>query len=430
MTSISHAPIIVVGGGLAGLVAATTAARNGSTVVLLEKASAVGGRATTRERNGFLFNLGPHALYRHGQMQHALRALGVEVHGQLPPTGGGFAIHGGQRHTLPVGLTSLLTTGLLRLAEKFELARFLSRLPKIDAAAVQDQTLASWLATNLDHERSREVVAMLVRVTTFTNDPDHQSAGAAIEQLQLGVAGNVLYLDGGWQTIVDGLRRAAVDAGVRIVSGAHAASLERSNGCFVSGVTLSDGSTVRGRAVIVAATPADVDAITGVTNFARRLPPPVRVATLDVALRSLPQPKATVAFGVDAPYYFSVHSASARLAPKHGALIHVTKYLRPGETADRDVERELESYLDMMQPGWREVLDFKQYLPNLTVTHTEITAAMGGVSGRPASRLDAFENVFIAGDWVGPRGQLSDGVAASAAEAARLATAVAAVAAA
>jgi phytoene dehydrogenase-like protein len=267
---------------------------------------------------------------------------------------------------------------------------------------------------------------MLVRVTTFTNDPDHQSAGAAIEQLQLGLAGNVLYLDGGWQTIVDGIRRAAIAAGVRILSGAHAAALERAGDRSVCGVRLSDGSTVRGRAVVIAGAPADVDALTTVTSFTRQLPPAVRAATLDVALRSLPRPKATVAFGVDAPYYFSVHSASAQLAPTSGSLIHVTKYLRPDETADRDVERELESYLDMMQPGWREVLDFKQYLPNLAVTHTEITAAMGGISGRPASRLDAFDNVFIAGDWIGPVGQLSDGAAASATEAARLAIATAA----
>jgi len=39
------------------------------------------------------------------------------------------------------------------------------------------------------------------------------------------------------------------------------------------------------------------------------------------------------------------------------------------------------------------------------------------VGGRPSVRLAAFDNVAIAGDWVGPRGQLSDACAASAADA-------------
>src|SRR5207247_1465852 len=54
---------------------------------------------------------------------------------------------------------------------------------------------------------------------------------------------------------------------------------------------------------------------------------PVRVASLDVALSRLPHPGARVAFGIDRPLYFSVHSAVARLAPAGGATIHVARYL-------------------------------------------------------------------------------------------------------
>jgi phytoene dehydrogenase-like protein len=154
------------------------------------------------------------------------------------------------------------------------------------------------------------------------------------------------------------------------------------------------------------------------TRFSSALPPPIRIATLDVALRSLPKPDATVLYGVDTPVYFSVHSAVAALAPSGGATIHVSKYLRPRETAGADVEHELEALMDAMQPGWRDRLAFKQYLPSLTVSHAEVTAAQGGVAGRPQSRLSGFDNVWIAGDWVGPRGQLSDAGAASASDAA------------
>src|ERR1043166_4793156 len=96
-----QSPIVVVGGGLSGLIASTIAATSGLPVVLLEKAAALGGRATSRSKEGFVLNLGPHALYRGGYLHKTLRTLGVKVHGALPPTNGGFALSGGRRHTLP-----------------------------------------------------------------------------------------------------------------------------------------------------------------------------------------------------------------------------------------------------------------------------------------------------------------------------------------
>ncbi|PYR49536.1 MAG: hypothetical protein DMF89_12440 [Acidobacteria bacterium] len=420
MTSTSHAPIVVIGGGIAGLTAAALLGRTGAPVVLVEKTSALGGRAATRDRSGFLFNLGPHALYRAGALRKTLTSLGVDVRGGVPTSNGGYAIRGGRRHTLPAGFASLLTTGLLTLSGKLEFARFQSRLAHLDTAAIADETLASWLTSNVGDAILPQVLQMLVRVTTFTNDPERQSAGAALDQLQLGVRAGVLYVDGGWQTIVDGLRGVALASGVRIISGAHAVALERARAGDVDAVRLADGSAVRASGVIIAAGPADVDALAG-TRFATDTPSPIRVATLDVALRSLPQPRATVAFGVDTPVYFSVHSAIAKLAPDGGAMIHVSKYMWPGEVAGHGDEVELETVMEMMQPGWRDLVVAKQYLPSLTVTHAGITAAQGGLTGRPPSRAATFDNVWIAGDWVGPRGQLSDASAASASEAARLA---------
>ena len=420
MTSTTHAPIVIVGGGLSGLVAANHIARRGLPVAVLEKTAAVGGRAITREKHGFLFNLGPHALYRAGTLQQTLRDFGIDVHGGVPTGAGGYALYRGRRHTLPTGLASLMTTGLLNIAEKIELARFQTSLPTIDAAAADRETLSSWLDAHVRYQRVRDLLRMIVRVTTFTNDPERQSAGAALAQLKLGTKG-VLYLDGGWQTIVEGLRRAAVAAGVRIVTTAPAVGLERHHEREVTAICLADGTAMGASAVVIAAGPDEVDALTGRTTFASTLPSPVRIATLDVALQSLPRPKQTLAFGVDTPLYFSVHSAVARLAPPAGALIHVSKYLRPDENAGRDVEQELERLMDDMQPGWRDHVEARHYLPSLMVTHAELTAASGGLGGRPAPPLAPFDNVFVAGDWVGPRGQLSDAATASAGDAARLA---------
>src|SRR4051794_14967877 len=174
---------IVIGGGVAGLVAATSAAKAGARVVLVEKASTLGGRAATRQKHGFYFNLGPHALYREGEFLRTLRSFGIDPAGAVPGGNGGFAMYHGRPHTLPAGFVSLLTTDLLPLPAKFEFAGLLSRIGSVDASRIQHVTLTDWLATHVRHQLVREVVKMLVRVTTFTNAPEVQSAGAAIEQL-------------------------------------------------------------------------------------------------------------------------------------------------------------------------------------------------------------------------------------------------------
>ena len=60
-------------------------------------------------------------------------------------------------------------------------------------------------------------------------------------------------------------------------------------------------------------------------------------------------------------------------------------------------------------------------MPNLVVTHAELLAA----AARPLPQVGGCSNVFVAGDWVGAHGQLSDAVAASGEEAAELAVAAA-----
>lgn len=60
------APVVVVGGGLAGLTAAVSLARDGVPVQLYERSHNLGARAQTKNVNGFMLNIGPHALYKKG----------------------------------------------------------------------------------------------------------------------------------------------------------------------------------------------------------------------------------------------------------------------------------------------------------------------------------------------------------------------------
>ncbi|MFP6665286.1 MAG: FAD-dependent oxidoreductase [Deltaproteobacteria bacterium] len=114
--------LVIVGGGLAGLAAAVAAAGAGLRVSLLEKAGTTGGRAQTQKRDGFCFNVGPHALYRGLAGMRVLRSFGIEPRGGIPSVTGAFAIHGGDKHALPGGLRSLLGTSLFGIGAKLELA--------------------------------------------------------------------------------------------------------------------------------------------------------------------------------------------------------------------------------------------------------------------------------------------------------------------
>ncbi|HLY38602.1 MAG TPA: FAD-dependent oxidoreductase [Candidatus Binatia bacterium] len=416
---------IVVGGGLAGLTAATLLARAGARVSLHERSSTLGGRAVTQEEAGFRLNLGPHALYCAGAAARVLRELGVDVPGGVPKPSGGHAVAAGVAHTLPAGPISLLTTGLLRLPAKLELARLLGAVGRIDPAPLAGTTVRDWLAHDVRHAEVRDLVAALFRLATYTNDPDRQSAGAALRQLQLALAKNVTYVDGGWQTLVEGLRNVAAAAGVRIVTGRRIARIEHDGA--VHAAVLESGERVPANRVVLALAPdeaaalLDGEARATVAAWATSAIP-VRAATLDVGLARLPRPRSTFALGIDRPLYLSVHSAVARLARPGQAMIHVARYLPVGAESDpRADERELEALLDTIQPGWREHVVVRRFLPRLTVMNAMVTAARGGTAGRPGPAVPGVRGLFVAGDWVGAEGLLADASVASAARAAELA---------
>jgi len=61
----------------------------------------------------------------------------------------------------------------------------------------------------------------------------------------------------------------------------------------------------------------------------------------------------------------------------------------------------------------------ERYLHRLVVANGFPTARGGGLRGRPTVDALGIDGVFIAGDWVGPDGQLADASSASAEAAAR-----------
>lgn len=419
--------VIVVGGGIAGLSAALYAAREGARVSLFERVTELGGRARTRDEQGYRFNLGPHALYRGAEGMAVLGELGLSISGRTPPVGGAGARDGGRVHALPGGLVSLLTTGLLRPAEKLETGRFLAALPRLDARDFEGATLEEMLGRELRHPRVRALVAAVVRLASYTHAPHLMGAGVAVQQVQRAFGDGVVYPDDGWSQIVDVLRGEALSRGVEICTGAGVRKVTPVPGGFEISQQQADSPRRRVDAVVLAVAPAECARLLAGTGepgrqaaaWARDLVP-VRASSLELALSRLPVARNTFCLGIDEPTYFSVHSASARLAPGDGAVIHCARYLGPDESPARDaLRKELEAMVDDMQPGWRAHVVDARLLCDLTVSHALVGRA--GLAGRPPVQLPGTPGLCLAGDWVGPEGLLADAAFASGRSAGRAA---------
>ena len=420
-----EARVAVVGGGVAGLAAAAFAARAGARVTLFERMSEAGGRARTRVDEGFAFNMGPHALYLEGPAITALRELGIEPAGASPPTSGGLAWQGGRLHALPGGTVSLLTTGLLGVSEKLELAAIMTRMSKLAERAATGESVDEFLAREVQSERVRELLRALVRLTSYSSMTGAISAAPAFAQIVTGLGPGVRYVDGGWGALVLGLERAAEKAGVELRRGVRVERVTHDG--TARGVELAGGERFAADAVILAGGPEEASALVddGAHPFlaqALERALPVRAACLDLGLSSLPNPKRLFAIGIDRPLYYSVHSAAAKLAPEGQATVCIARYLGAGERPSREeLETDFHGLLDALQPGWRERVVTRTLLRDVVVAHDLPQAARGGLGGRTPGPVSGIAKLYLAGDWIGPDGMLADASFASARAAARAA---------
>ncbi|MGI9029349.1 MAG: phytoene desaturase family protein [Ilumatobacteraceae bacterium] len=395
---------IVIGGGLAGLTAAATVARTGRTVTLLEGGEHLGGRARSRRRDGFHVNLGPHALYRRGGGLAVLRRLGVSVRGRRPRL---------DRAGVYVDGIVVPAFGYLRheVRDRLRVARAMAGLGDGDAASWAGRPAQEWIDDVTDDPAGRAMLASVVRTATYTADHDLLDAGAAATQLRAAAHG-VLYLHGGWSSLVDGLADVLRDHDGTVETKATVTGVEHGDDA-VHAVWLSDGRMMAADAVVIAVNdPGRVARLLG-GEAARRVEAaataavPVRMAHLDVALRPLPERRFPNVLGVDEPVFISVQSSVADVAPPGGAVINVGRYLRPGEEGG-DHRGSLERVLDVAQPDWRDHVVDARYVPRSMVAGDHPRAATGGASGRPRVDVTGVRGLAVAGDWIGPDGVLAD----------------------
>lgn len=400
----------VIGAGLAGLVAANRLADAGRSVIVVDGLGASGGRARTSLLADHLVNQGPHALYVGGHADRALRRLGIPVEGGAPPTRGTRCLYDDRLHLLPAGPVSLLRTSLLSPVEKMTVGALLARLPRLDPVPLDDVTVDDWIDSVTRREAVRNLLAALFRLATYVNCPELLSAGAALRQLSMAVDDGVLYLHGGWQTLVDGLTTRAEAAGVVFrYDGSVTGVLGESPRLAIRTAT----EDLSARTTIVAAGgPETAERLTGATGLVEAAGPPTRVAVLDLALDH--QPDHRFVLGIDHPVYFSVHGPPARLAPDGQATASAVRYLHPRADGPADENRSALEDIAAASGVQASSLLADRYLHAMTVTHGIPLAERGGLAGRPGIDAADRPGVLIAGDWVGPEGMLADAAAASA----------------
>jgi phytoene dehydrogenase-like protein len=411
--------IVIVGGGLAGYVAANYLAKNDLSILILDKGKSVGGRARTNKINHQYLNLGPHAFYKKGKAKSILEQFGIKLNGKSPKLGG-VLVENNMEYAAPFTPLGLFSTSLLNWKERIEWITFIMKVNRIDTEKLTGQTFEQWVKQVARSKKVHSLLYGLGRLATYCHAPEKTSAKLIVSHLKT-VMGGVLYLDGGWQTIIDQLHNKAVMGGVQVQTHTTVKQIAPVEHDHIK-LVLSKGEEILGKHVICTPGPHELNKMLGEKVnlsqsrfFAQTTA--VKGATLDVALSQLPNPKRLFAMGLSAPLYFSVHSNYARLSEDgKGAVLHVFKYHHPDDHIDgKKVQNELEQFLEKMQPGWQKHLITSRYIPQIIVNQR--LPQIGDEHKLPRSKTD-IPGLYIAGDWASPHSILAEGAISSGIQAA------------
>ncbi|WP_144661740.1 phytoene desaturase family protein [Paenarthrobacter nicotinovorans] len=249
---------VVIGGGIAGLATAALLAHEGHEVQLLEQRSEVGGRAGSLERNGFRFDTGPSWYLMPGVFDHFFELLGTSTAEQLDlhtlnPAYRVFSEPDDDGRpeplTVPLGSEQVLATfekvepgsakelsaylasagHTTEMAERFFLynpftklqallqPEVLRSLPKL--AQLLLTPLDKYVAHRFEHPVLRQVLGYPA-VFLGTSPSDAPAMYHLMSALDLG--DGVQYPMGGFRELVNRLEALALQAGVRIHTGAEA----------------------------------------------------------------------------------------------------------------------------------------------------------------------------------------------------------------
>ncbi|HEX7166405.1 MAG TPA: FAD-dependent oxidoreductase [Acidimicrobiales bacterium] len=378
----SNSVVTVVGGGIAGLVAATTAAEEGAMVELHDAHATLGGRARSATSDGFVANLGPHALYADGPLWAWLRDRRLNPPCVTPAKRGfRFRWHGLSRRTPPAALVRAL--------------------PVLRGDAPVDATFDEWVASRCGEEPAR-ALAHAAGVVTFVAEPGELSAAFVLERLRRAtkVPPGARFVVGGWSTLIDGLATRARDLGVRIVTSSP----------------VDEVSTTRGPTVVA----TSLDAARRLLGDDTLRWPGARTALLDVGISSRRGDPYVVSDLDESGWVerFSIKDRS--LAPAGHSLLQLHLGARGDEPLEDAVAR-AEALLDATYRGWREREVWRR---RSVVDGATGAVDLPGTTWRDRPAIDRGDGVWLAGDAVAAPGLLAEVSWASGARAGKAAAAV------
>jgi phytoene dehydrogenase-like protein len=345
------------------------------------EAHTAGGRARTDDLNGYRFNQGPHALGRGGEAWRILHYLGVPHPGHRPPLRGARVVRHGKLAGVPIG----------------QLGSLVPRLLTVSAASWAGRSAEEWVES-LGGSDLPDLARMLIRVTTYVTDLERMPADFAISRIKAARRG-VSYLDEGFASLVEGISSVASAAGATIRTHQAAAGINAVPGGWE--VEMAGGEVLPAAAVVIAAgSPAAARKLLPVDPGWPDLGPPVTAACLDLGLRG-PHPSTVI--GVDEPWYLSCHCPPGALAPAGGSVVHVMRYGARNARLDR---AELHRFATLAGIASDQIVA-ERFLDVHVVTDV-LPGPGAGLAGRPAVAVPRAPGVYLAGDWVGPSGWLSD----------------------
>jgi phytoene dehydrogenase-like protein len=259
--------------------------------------------------------------------------------------------------------------------------------------------------------KAAAMLEFIVRVSSYVADLDEMPADLAIGQLRM-VWRGVGYPDQGWQALVDGLQARATEAGAQLRVHTPVVGISGEPGAW--GVRTLSGEEITAAAVVVATgTPAGTRRLLPADPDWGRLGPEVTAACLDLGVRHT---RTRLTFGIDEPLYLSPHAPGGKLAPAGMGMVHVMRY---GATSAGADQARLETFAAAAGIAGADVVT-SRFLPKMTVA-TALPSVGMGLAGRPSVAVDEMPGLFVAGDWAGPAGWLSDASLASGEQAGLLA---------
>lgn len=413
--------VAVVGGGLAGLTAANLLAREGKKVVVLEKSNRLGGRAMTNDKNGVLMNLGSHGLYMSGDATNILTELGISLPGGNATKA--IHIHGILNHVvhvIPTDFSSIMSSTLISWKSKLVLGKLMLKIMKLNINSITEVSLKEWADSEISDPMVRHIFYSICRLTSYTNASTLQLAKPVLKQVKRSLNAGVLYVDGGWETIVQKLKKQAEAWGAEILTNKSVTNIEHHEQYQI--IQCSDGTAIHVPDCIVAAPPKEaMNMINGAEHTSLRLwneqAIPVTACCLDIGIKKLPNSQHQFAIGLDQALFFTNQSRASKLSEDGTSVVSLAKYHNPMEEINVNADKQqLETVMDLLQPGWRKEVVVQQFLPKITVSHDFPHVKR---KENPGPSIPEMKGIFIAGDWAGHEEVLADAAVASGKRAAR-----------